>query len=526
VPKKPLLLFILLVALLPSLRLLLEFRDQPYLGIIHDDSVYWITAKSISASGDYRIESLPEQPLQTKYPPLYPLFLSAIWKADSRFPGNLTLALTAQWLLLPVMLCTLWAFLGTLKLDPWTRVFLGVLIAVNPYAGFYGLMLVSEMLFLILFLASLTCIVLARNRDSARLAAVAGLVASAAYLTRVAGLPLLPAGALYFVIGRRYRQAAIFSAAMLPAILLWTLWSHIYALQTTDPAVLMYTSYSGDYWSTVALRNLPAIVWTNWGRLASAIAALMIPNVTRFPAGQQIAYLLIAAGIAGAGRLVSRRGWTPMHLFALAYTGILLVWNWTPSERMTLPLLPLMLAGVATEVEHIAAMVSKAAGKPWTSKAFSALAALLFLSSNLYMYWTLVPSLFRSEHEALERNHEAYRWIAANTGPSATFMTWSDVVLYLSTSRHAIRPPQARIFEEGGNGGDTEAVLSEWSRFAERTGAYLFLSTSDIAGDRKEERLRNLSTMVMATTHFRPLYQTQQAVILRLEAAPQRVAAR
>ena len=524
-PKKRLLLFILLVALIPSLRLLLEFRDQTYLGIIHDDSVYWITARSISASGDYRIESLPEQPFQTKYPPLYPLFLSAIWKADSRFPGNLTLALTAQWLLLPVMLCTLWAFLGTLKLDPWTRVFLCVLIAVNPYVGFYGLMLVSEMLFLILFLASLTCIVLAKNRDSARLAAVAGLVAAAAYLTRVAGLPLLPAGALYFLIFRRYRQATVFSAAMLPAIVGWTLWSHMHTFHTTESAVLMYTSYTGDYLSTVALRNLPAIVWLNWGRLASAMAALLIPNVSQMPAGQQLAYLLIAASIAGAVRLVARHGWTPMHLFALAYAGILLMWNWTPSERMTLPFLPLMLAGVATEVEHIASMVSKAA-KPWTGTAISALAALLFLSSNLYMYWTLVPSLFRTEHEALERNRDAYRWIAANTSPSTAFMTWSDVVLYLNTGRHAIRPPQARIFEEGGSGANTGKALSEWSQFAERTGAYLFLSTSDMAGDRKEEMLRNLNTMVMATTHFRPLYQTQQAVILRLEAAPQRVAAR
>ena len=525
-PKKPLLLLILLIAVLPSLRLLLEFRHQPYLGIIHDDSVYWITAKSLGVSGDYRIESLPEQPYQTKYPPLYPLFLSWVWKANPEFPGNLTLALTAQWLLFPAMLWTLFHFLGSLKLDPWVRVFLCVLIAVNPYVGFYGMMLVSEMLFLTLFLASSTCVVLSRNRDSIKLAAVAGLLASAAYLTRVAGLPLLPAGALFLIISRRYRPAVAFSAAMIPAVLGWTLWSHTHALRTTEPALLMYTSYSGDYLSSVALQNLPAIIWTNWARLASAMAALLIPNVARIPAGQQLAYLLIAASIAGAVRLAARHGWTPMHFFALAYSGILLAWNWTPSERMTLPLLPLMLAGVATEVEHIASMVSKAASKPWMRIAVPAGAALVFLSTNLYMHWTLVPWLFQSEHEALERNRGAYRWITENTGTSTTFMTWSDVVLYLNTSRHAIRPPQARIFEDGGGSGSTESALSEWSRFAERTGAYLFLSTSDMAGDQKEERLRSLSTMVMAKTHFRPLYQTPQSVILRLEAKTQQASTR
>ena len=525
-PKKPVLVLILLLALLPSARVLLEFRHQPYLGIIHDDSVYWVTAKSIGLAGDYRIESLPDHPYQTKYPPLYPLFLSWVWKADQAFPHNLPLALTAQWLLLPLMLCALFAFFGSLELSPWVRVFLCVLIAVNPYVGFYGMMLASEMLFLILFLASLTLLVMARNRTGAKFAAVAGLLASAAYLTRVAGLPLLPVGVLYLAVGRQYRKAAAFAAAMLPAIACWTLWSRAHALQTTDPALLMYISYSGDYLSTVSLRTLPAVVWTNWGHLASAMTSLLIPNATHILFGQQAAYLLIAASVAGAVRVAARHGWHPIHFFALAYSAILLAWNWTPSERMTLPLLPLMLAGVATEVEHIGSMVSKSTARPWTRLATCGAAALLFVSCNLYTYWTLVPWLFRTEHEALERNRDAYQWIGENTAPSATFMTWGDVVLYLHTGRRAIRPPQARIFEEGTDEGPPEQAFSAWSDFAARTGAYLFLSTADVAGDQKEAQLASLGNMVIANTRFRPLYRTPQSVILRLEATPQSASSR
>ena len=525
-PKKPVLVLILLLALAPSARVLLEFRHQPYLGIIHDDSVYWVTAKSIALAGDYRIESLPEQPYQTKYPPLYPLFLSWVWKAEQAFPQNLELALTAQWLLLPVMLCVLFAFFGSLGLSPWVRIFLCVLIAVNPYVGFYGMMLASEMLFLILFLASLTCIVMARKRDSTKLAAIAGVLASAAYLTRVAALPLLPAAVLYFAIAREYRRAAAFGSAMLPAIVCWTLWSHTHALQTTERALLMYISYSGDYLSTISLRTLPGVVWTNWGHLASAMTSLLIPNATHILFGQQAAYLLIAASVAGAVRLAARDGWHPMHFFALSYTIILLVWNWTPSERMALPLLPLMLAGVATEMEHIGSMVSKSSAKPWARLATCGVAALLFLSCNLYTHLTLVPWLFRTEHDALERNRSAYQWIGGNTAPSATFMTWGDVDLYLYTGRHAIRPPQARIFEEGTDEGPPDQAFSAWSDFAGRTGAYLFLSTADIAGNHKEEQLASLSNMVMAKTRFRPLYQTPQSVILCLKGAPESASSR
>src|SRR5262245_27987923 len=58
-------------------------------GVYHDDSIYVVTAKSLATSGDYRIISLPYQPAQTKYPPLYPFLLSMIWRVYPSFPQNL-----------------------------------------------------------------------------------------------------------------------------------------------------------------------------------------------------------------------------------------------------------------------------------------------------------------------------------------------------------------------------------------------------------------------------------------------------
>ena len=47
--------------------------DVPKFCDLHDDCLYFVSAKSLADGGGYRIASLPGEPPQTKYPPLYPL---------------------------------------------------------------------------------------------------------------------------------------------------------------------------------------------------------------------------------------------------------------------------------------------------------------------------------------------------------------------------------------------------------------------------------------------------------------------
>src|SRR5262245_50571225 len=55
----------------------------------HDDSVYLTTAKALANGEGYRIISLPYEPAETKYPPLYPFLLSLVWRLAPHFPENL-----------------------------------------------------------------------------------------------------------------------------------------------------------------------------------------------------------------------------------------------------------------------------------------------------------------------------------------------------------------------------------------------------------------------------------------------------
>src|SRR5580700_9005741 len=109
--RKVAILGLFLVALAPSAYLAWTLRDMPHLGFYHDDSLYWVSAHSLATGDGYRIQSLPGEPYQTKYPPLYPAMLAAIWKLNPQFPANLPLATLFAWLLLPVFLAGLWFLL-------------------------------------------------------------------------------------------------------------------------------------------------------------------------------------------------------------------------------------------------------------------------------------------------------------------------------------------------------------------------------------------------------------------------------
>jgi len=60
----------------------------PAVGMFHDDGVYLVTAKALATGQGYRIISLPEEIPQTKYPILFPLVLSGVWRLAPEFPEN------------------------------------------------------------------------------------------------------------------------------------------------------------------------------------------------------------------------------------------------------------------------------------------------------------------------------------------------------------------------------------------------------------------------------------------------------
>src|SRR5579864_3439193 len=145
---------VFVLALAPSAYLAWTLRAMPHLGFYHDDSIYWVSAKSLAEGHDYRIASLPGEPYQTKYPPLYPALLAGIWKVNPNFPANLPLATLFSWLLFPVYLATVWAFLRQWGFGWREQCILVLLAGLSPVAVAFSFSLMPELLFTALFVAS------------------------------------------------------------------------------------------------------------------------------------------------------------------------------------------------------------------------------------------------------------------------------------------------------------------------------------------------------------------------------------
>src|SRR5690242_11217502 len=102
--------WLIAASLFPSLLVAVYGWDMPHLGYLKDDGAYFATAKAIAEGKGYRDVSLPGEPWQTKYPPLYPAFLSLAWLAGRTLPVAIAIASALNWMALPLFAYTVLLF--------------------------------------------------------------------------------------------------------------------------------------------------------------------------------------------------------------------------------------------------------------------------------------------------------------------------------------------------------------------------------------------------------------------------------
>ncbi len=324
--RKALLAVGILGALVPSGLLAWKARAMPHLGYFQDDGLYWIAGKSIAEGRGYRILSLPGEPFQTKYPPLYPLVLSAVWKLRPDFPANLPLAAALNWLMLPAYLLAAWKLTREIGLEWRRRVMLLFALALSPTVVFLAANMLADLMFAALVLCALALAERVSNgRAGAMTALAAGVVGGAAFLTKTAALPLLvTVPGLLLWRGRTGLRAAstralYFAVPLLAAIVGWGYWTHGHRMASTDPLVLYYTDYLGLYRHNLAWGDLPKVIQTNCRFLLNAIGELIVFHPG---AGAAFDFLLMALGllsVSGAIRWIRTKGLSQYAAFAPAY---------------------------------------------------------------------------------------------------------------------------------------------------------------------------------------------------------------
>src|ERR1700682_4640686 len=369
---------LVLVSLAPAAWIAFTWRDMPQLGFYHDDGLYWVSARSLAETGEYRIASLPAQPWQTKYPPLFPAWLALAWKLNPSFPANLPLATLFSWLAFPAYLAAVYAFLREHGFSPRERAVLFVLAAVNPMAVLFSASLMPELGFTALLVGAL---VLAERAESSRwMMVLAGVLAGLAYLTRSAALPLMVTVPLCLVLSRRgVRQGAPFLAGMFPAVAGWQIWVATHLSRGTDLVTLYYTDYAGFRRYNVQLADLPLIVWYNLDGLLRSIGHVLNYDLEPFRS-QHLERVVAVAALAGCVRLAraSRKLQYPMA--AAAFLGLLLIWHYRPDPRLVFPLYPLLAAGLWIELKNVVRALRTAWRKPAFSERVAAVSGAAVLA--------------------------------------------------------------------------------------------------------------------------------------------------
>lgn len=464
---------------------------MPLFGHFGDDAIYMECAQSLAAGSGYRIAGLPGRPFQTKYPPLWPAALSVLWRINPHFPDNLALATLVGWAAIPPYLALAWlTFLrwGMGRSAAWLLVFV---LACNGVVLLFSTLVMADLWFSVALLACLSC---AESTRGNRWALLAGVLAGAAYLIKSSALPLLISLPLCYALRRRYRCAVLAALPMLAAVAGWNFWAHLHAAHATDLVSMYYTSYFEFYRLGMNWPNFLHMLAVNLGQLYVGLSNLCMLQAGTSLLSDALSVFVLLAAISGVARLVLRSGRLHYSVFALGYISELVLWNFPPTSRLLLPVLVLLLAGVATEAGH-------------ALRALHGLSLVtLGLLGPLVFFWGIstygaifhgLPDTLAANRRATAGRRAAYDWIRTSTPPSATFLANDDAMLYLYTGRTAaslIVPPMLSYRGEEGPLQDHLRTLPAYARRHHLD--YVLLTAGDLARENLE-RFRPLLTETM-----------------------------
>ncbi|HUA18584.1 MAG TPA: hypothetical protein VMB25_07555 [Bryobacteraceae bacterium] len=507
---------VLLLVLAPSAYLAWRLRAMPHLGYYHDDGIYWVSAQSLASGHGYRIASLPGEPYQTKYPPLYPALLAVIWKLNPHFPSNLPWASLFAWLLLPPYVLMVGALVRQYGFTQKEQAVLVLAAGLSPMAAVFSVSLMPELLFMTLFLASVVLAERASEEGAARwLPLLAGICGALAYLTKSAAAPLLFTAPLCFALRKQFVKAGLFFGAMLPAVAAWQWWSSAHVLRSWDLVSLYYTNYVGYQKYNVPWSDLPLVVWHNLDGILRGAGTLLTFDV---PFGSKhLERVATVAAIAGCVRLARRTRKLQYPLAALGVSALLLIWHYTPEQRLVFPLYPLLLMGLWTELGNVAKALRASWRKPARPDRVAArVGAGVLAAFGLFLVFTtgfglffFLPDLFASYRSDLEARQPAYRWIQQNVPEQANVYAYDDPLMYLYTSRKscALPIPTKLLFHDDQAG--IHRLLVSIPDFArEHRLGYLLLTRGDFYRDLHEQGATQFWDTVEASRVFVPRFQT------------------
>jgi hypothetical protein len=440
-----------------------RWHPTAFFGRMHDDSIYFSTAKALAEGKGYVLISFPGTPPQTKYPILYPWLLSWVWRVNPDFPNNLVdgIRLTeffGCWSLVA-------SFLLLRKLPAMSEASALGLTAICAFQPIFLRLsgtIMSDVPFMALVLTALVLANSATHTDSSTFNVVAAGVASALSMgMRTIGVTVVAGLFLAALRRRAYRQAIIFIAVAASVVVLesWPTMFHYPAtpaLSGSNPlepgwnqVLAYYTDYIGYQWrmGVPTVWAFISMVKLNFLLLVSSPGSVVVGPVNKWAS----AFTAILSVPIILGMLHQRKSpeWAAIFFVLLFYCALLLVWPFPQSERFLLPFLPLLFAGLWLETRRLGGILitNLCDAMPVAQRLTAAGIAIILLSLFVLIGWNYLvrdPHILRaaaqSQMQALSERKQAYDWISQHTNPDVKIASYNDAVLYLYTGRRGLRP--------------------------------------------------------------------------------------
>jgi hypothetical protein len=300
-----------------------------------DNAVYLALARGLVEGDGYRDFFDPAASRHTQFPPGFPAIVAGALLLGARSWVALK-GVVVVFSAVGVALTFLWLLR---RRRPLAALGVALLVAIGPGVLRLAHTELSDVPFWTFTMAALLAWERGPRRAAGR-AAGGALAVAAAYLVRTAGVSLIAAGAVWLALRRRWLQAAVLAAAVLPPAAAWALWSRggdgVYAdafrqVNPYDPAA-----------GTVGPRDLLLRLWENVGAYADRhLPMLLTGSESRLLLPATVAIVVLA--VYGWASRVRRPGLA--EVFLPLYLGMLLLWpaEWA-GTRFLLPVLPLLLA--------------------------------------------------------------------------------------------------------------------------------------------------------------------------------------
>jgi hypothetical protein len=449
---------------------------------ISDEGIYLTLGKSLALNGEYRSISWPEEPKHGKYPPIFPLLLSIVWKALPDFPRNVPWFRGLNIFLGTLSLWVLQSLLTKGCSLSWTeRMTIVLLVALHPAMLFYSTSIHSEPVYLLISGGILWYAVVACSSERLRgfpwFGVWLGLLTGLLLYVRLAAVTLALAVLLYLLVLKSYRNFVLAGLIQIALLIPWLLWIGLNSTEMSHRGFAFYSDYFRDWRQVVHDNGLSDLLWRN------GISLLLgIPKTCFFPFQtnlELITQLTFWLGIPfhyflwrGFARTWKDGVNKLLHLYTLSSLIVFLAWPYMAQERFLGTLLPLFylffLKGASSRplTASFEGRVIRQSRSLVSWSMMTMLLTSLGFHTLKYGYTT-----FQSASEQQQAAHACFVWIKDRTAPDDHLMADLDALFYLHTGRKVL--PLALALEKiQGNWTVSDSAIRQ-------TGAHYLVSGLD-----------------------------------------------